>query len=168
MDESPPPAQLPLPRRRPSRIMLIDDDDHELELLRFAIDDIAWNATVEAMSSAREAIEMLQRHHLAGTMPDIIIMDLVLGSVTGVQLISWIRSIDIGTRPPIIVVSSDTPTPKVREDLYALGVLKIRERPADVGGHVRFMRSLRFLLSESGDISAGGSWMRDGLPPDAL
>jgi CheY-like chemotaxis protein len=167
MDESPPtiPPRAP---RRPSRIMLIDNDERELELLRFAIDDIAWNATVEAMSSAREAIEMLQRHHLAGTMPDIIIMDLVLGSVTGVQLISWIHSIDIGIRPPIIVVSSGTPTPKMREDLYALGVLKIRERPADVGGHVRFIRSLRFLLCDSGDVSAGGSWMRDEPSPDAL
>ena len=82
---------------RPSTILIVDDEPAILRAL-FTVLDAHGYATIEAQSGERAVARV------ASNTPDLVILDLGLPDIDGLEVIRRIRSFDAGT--PILVLSA--------------------------------------------------------------
>lgn len=146
---------------RPSRIMIIDDCESDLILLREAISETGWNAEIKEATDRKQAMDSLCRMAFKDIPPDLILADYRLASETCIEMIREIRTHIAYKITPIIVISTTMPPEKNREQCYSLGVLKVLMKSFSYSALVNMVMTLRKLLQGSGDISQGGSWISD-------
>jgi PAS domain S-box-containing protein len=82
-----PPALDPIPRLDGVRVLAVDDEPDSLHLLRSVLEGAG--ATVTTARSAREALDALQTQP-----PDVIVADVGMPEVDGLQLIRAVRQLD--------------------------------------------------------------------------
>lgn len=81
------------------RLLVVDDDDDALEMLRLALE--SQGARVETASDARGALDQLERHRI-----DVLVSDLGMPELDGYDLIQAIRARGLGPdRLPAIALS---------------------------------------------------------------
>jgi CheY-like chemotaxis protein len=145
---------------RPSRILILDDNQSDRDLLREAIHDAGWIATVEESSSGRQAISTLQRHALMGTLPDLLLMDFRYHSEQCLEILTRIRAITACATMPIVVFSGSLPQEQDRRACYAHGVLKVLVKAETYADLLAMISVLKRIFTASGDITPGGSWIQ--------
>jgi CheY-like chemotaxis protein len=145
---------------RPSRLLILDDNHSDRDLFREAIHDTGWNALIEEASSGRQAISLLQRHAVMGTLPDLLLMDFRYHSEQCLDILTGIRAIPACAGMPIVVFSGALPPEPNRRECYALGVLKVLVKAETYGDLIAMIRVLKRIFSATGDMTPGGSWIR--------
>ena len=91
------------------RLLVVEDDDHIRTALRWALEDEGYD--VAEAGSGEEALQAI-----AVSAPDLMLVDLMLGSMDGVAVIRHVRrSLDL----PIIVVSARADTSDIETALDA-------------------------------------------------
>jgi len=75
-------------------ILVVEDEQHLLDLYKSEFEDVGF--TVHPAATGREAIESVKRQR-----PDIVILDIMLNDMEGLQVLDEIKSID-KTIPVII------------------------------------------------------------------
>lgn len=145
---------------RPSRLLILDDNHSDRDLLREAILDTGWNATVEEASSGRQAIATLQRHAVMGTLPDLLLMDFHYHSEECLDILTKIRAIPPCASLPIVVFSGSLPPEQNRRDCYALGVLKVLVKAESYSDLLTMITALKRIFTASGEMTPGGSWIQ--------
>jgi DNA-binding response OmpR family regulator len=91
------------------RLLVVEDDDHIRTALRWALEDEGYD--VAEAGSGEEALQAV-----AVSAPDLMIVDLMLGSMDGVDVIRHVRR---GLDLPIIVVSARADTSDIETALDA-------------------------------------------------
>ncbi|MGY1803022.1 response regulator [Blastococcus sp. SYSU D00922] len=91
------------------RLLVVEDDDHIRTALRWALEDEGYD--VAEAGSGEEALQAV-----AVSPPDLMIVDLMLGSMDGVDVIRHVRH---GLDLPIIVVSARADTSDIETALDA-------------------------------------------------
>jgi CheY-like chemotaxis protein len=147
------------PMTRPSRIMIVDDNEADRWLFREAFGDVGWPVQLEELASGQGALEVLQRHYQRGSPPDIILLDYLFRTDNCLPILAAIRALPGYELQPIIIFSSAMPPEAMQQACQAHGVLRIWEKPNDYTGIVRLVKTLRNILCVKGDISSGGSWI---------
>ncbi len=74
-----------------TRILLVDDNSHGLTARKMILVDHGYG--VETALSGEEAWEIIQKHHF-----DVVVTDLRMGGMDGVELIRLIRASDVPAR----------------------------------------------------------------------
>ncbi len=100
---------------RPRRVLLVDDDEYNRLLLLRYLPSPPF--TVESAANGRTAAEAMVRHW-----PDIVLADLEMPVMNGLQLVAWIRERERqeGRRPCVIVMmSSNDDEASIRRGLDA-------------------------------------------------
>ncbi len=146
---------------RPPRILIVDDNAGDRELLRSAIAENGWNAIISESSTGSQTITLLRRLALLDEMPDLILMDYLLHNESCLSVIPLIRGMAGFESVPIIVLSTSKPPEVNREQIYAAGVLKVLLKAYDFTSLLKMVGILRKILTGKGDISKGGSWISD-------
>ena len=92
-------------------VLLIEDDSEDIELFRLAVTQSGSPCKVIAINFAREAIR-----YLGGILgygdktqfpkPTLIVLDLSLPGMDGLEFLLWAQAEPTGTIPPIVVLSS--------------------------------------------------------------
>ena len=91
------------------RLLVVEDDDHIRTALRWALEDEGYD--VAEAASGEEALQAV-----AVSAPDLMVVDLMLGSMDGVEVIRQVRrALDL----PIIVVSARADTSDIETALDA-------------------------------------------------
>lgn len=145
--------------RRPSRILIVDDNPDDAPFLREAIRSLGWNAEIEALPYGTAAIEEIRRRYDRGVPPDIILVDYRLAWDTGIQFLYRLRGSGLDPMPPVIIYTAIELSEALRLECYNLGVMKIFDKPESSEAAIKSMKLIRNLLVERGDISRGGSWI---------
>ncbi len=83
-------------------IMIVDDKSQIRSVLRFSLKDIGYNTMLAA--NGKDALTLIDNEGP----PDLIIMDIDLPKMTGLELINKIRHSDETANVPIILLTSDT------------------------------------------------------------
>jgi CheY-like chemotaxis protein len=146
---------------RSSRLMIIDDCEPDLVLLREAISESGWNAEISDAANRRQALHSLRRSAFMNTPPDLILTNYHISRETCIEMIREIRGNAVYQTTPIIVISTTMPPETNREQCYSLGVLKVLMKTFSYPALVKLVASLRKMLDGSGNISRGGSWISD-------
>jgi CheY-like chemotaxis protein len=145
---------------RPSRLLILDDNHSDRDLLREAIQDTGWKAVVEEASSGRQAISTLQRHAVMGTLPDLLLMDYRYHSEQCLDILARIRAIPACASLQIVVFSGSLPPEPHRRACYELGVLKVLVKAETYSDLLAMITVLKRIFTASGDITPGGSWIQ--------
>lgn len=94
----------------PNVILLIEDDLHDVELFRLALAQSGSHCHVAAVQFARDAIKYLMRFgeyadEKQFPKPALIVLDLSLPGMTGMEFLSWALAEPPENIPPIVVLS---------------------------------------------------------------
>src|SRR5947209_2997494 len=105
-------------KQRPRRLLLVDDNDLALYILRELLDR-PWLDLIEA-HNGREAIEIIHRER-----PDAVILDLLMPEMNGFEVLEHLRSQEETRDLPVLVHTSKTLSSHERKqlELLAAGVL---------------------------------------------
>ena len=89
-------------------ILVVDDDQAVAELLRELLNDVpGWGATVVHDAAAARAVF----HHVR---VEVLVLDVNLGGISGLELLELLRRDDAWHDPPIIFISAIPDQPEVQ------------------------------------------------------
>jgi CheY-like chemotaxis protein len=118
-------------------ILVAEDDPKDLALLRHAVREIECPVHLVVVRDGEEAIEYLRgdgpfgdrgRHPL----PDLLLLDLKMPRVTGLEVLKWIKRHKDSARIPTIMLSGSGLEADV-EEAYRLGVNTYFTKPNELG-----------------------------------
>ena len=81
------------------RILAVDDDKDILEILQFILEDSGY--TVDTLSDGRQLFQKIDEN-----VPDLILLDIMLGTTDGRDLCKNIKSKDNTQKIPVIMISA--------------------------------------------------------------
>jgi CheY-like chemotaxis protein len=133
-------AQLPYSRRSMNepQIFLVEDNSCDVFLVRRALEDRNLSCQLKVAQHGEEAMRQLKRMQAepAGESPALILLDLNLPRVDGVQLLSYIRRNSFFDSVPVIVMTSSQSS-RDRDSCLSLGANQYFEKPSDLHGYLK-------------------------------
>jgi CheY-like chemotaxis protein len=106
-------------------VLVIDDEPVIRRTLRAAFTDAGL--LVEEAADGLEGLEQVRRR-----MPALILVDLLMPGMDGVQFIATCRAATASQGVPIILMSSDHTLRRARKELPATGVVLLVTKPFDL------------------------------------
>ena len=91
---------------RPIEILLIEDDPGDVLLTTEAFQSSKVTNELRVISDGAEAIEHLRAHADAGTLPDLVLLDLNLPKVSGPEILEFIKTDPRLRRVPVVVLTT--------------------------------------------------------------
>jgi DNA-binding response OmpR family regulator len=108
-------------------IFLVEDDERLSHSLSFTLRRLGYS--VETSNNGIAALEKVHDAYLRGNVPSLIISDIQLPGMDGIQLIQGIRHISPDV--PILVITGNC-TRETRDTLATFGVTSILDKPFDM------------------------------------
>ena len=122
-----------------SRILIVEDDRSFALQVKEVVDKHGHTALVAATGPA--GIEMFERHK-----PDLLLVDVMLPGMTGIQVIERVRQLDSGDDVPILLMSAMYRSKDFfRDDMERLHLLEFLPKPFSL---IDFGRRMDALLGE--------------------
>jgi len=117
-------------------ILVAEDDANDLELLRHAVRQNGVIIDVHVVSDGEDAIQYLRgggsfANRALHPLPDLIVLDLKMPRVSGLEALEWIRDHRRYARIPVIMLSGSGLDPDIQE-AYRLGVNTYFTKPAEL------------------------------------
>jgi two-component system response regulator len=117
----------------PHKMLLVDDDPNDIELVQLAIEDFDLIRTLDILTDGAQALE-----HLIGSesnppvelLPQFVLMDLKLPKLTGLEVLKAIRQNPRTRTLPIVIMTSSSEDSDLR-DCYDSGVNSYVVKPLD-------------------------------------
>ncbi len=81
------------------KVLIVEDNELNMKLFHDLLDAHGY-ATIETRSGV-EAVELARKHH-----PDLILMDIQLPEVSGLEVIQWIKDDEELKRIPVIAITA--------------------------------------------------------------
>jgi CheY-like chemotaxis protein len=106
------------------RVMAIDDEEGFLQLLKLNL-EMAGDYEVLTLSSAKDIIQKLYSFK-----PDVILLDIRMPAINGIEACEMLNKDPIGKKVPIIILSA-LDTDKDRLSAYKAGVVDYLIKPAN-------------------------------------
>jgi CheY-like chemotaxis protein len=128
-------------------ILQVEDDEHDVFFLAHAFKQAEIANPIKVVYDGKEAIDYLsstgdlpQRSRYP--LPCLIILDLKLPRITGMEVLAWLRQ-ESGLPPiPVIVFSSSAHRHDVQR-AFALGANAFVSKPGSVAERVRFAKAVK-------------------------
>lgn len=126
--------------RQLTRIMIVDDELHDIGFMIQFFEECLPDCTFETFSTAEEALARLHFSDARGDNPalpddpDIIILDLSLGAMDGFEFLTRIRGDELTRHIPVIVISGDG-TSQAVDKAYEAGANTMFRKPASLQGY---------------------------------
>ncbi len=114
----------------PGRVLIVDDNPHDIDLLRIAMEDASLAAEVAIAHDGREAMAELMRTVGDGGAgrPDVIVLDLNMPIMNGNEVLARIQAHE-QLRGLAVVVLTTSAAPADRERCLGLGAREYLVKP---------------------------------------
>jgi two-component system response regulator len=130
---------------RPLKILLVEDNLDHVVITRQAVTSIL-PCEVEVVNDGAKAVERLAALATASDVPDLVLLDLHLPALNGVEVLRWMRTEPAYAVTPVIVLTAAGDDEALILDCYASGANSFLPKPAT---DKRFAEALRVLAGES-------------------
>jgi chemotaxis family two-component system response regulator Rcp1 len=127
----------------PIEILLVEDNPGDVRLTREALKDAQILNNVTVARDGVEALAIIRREgeHASAPTPDLILLDLNLPKVHGLEVLRQLKSSDAKKRIPIIVLTSSKAEADIAKT-YDLHANCFVTKPIDLGQFVKVVRSI--------------------------
>ena len=126
-------------------ILLVEDDPNDVELTLAALRSCNLANRVELARDGEEGLDYLCRRGkfegAPGTPPVVVILDLKLPKVTGLELLATIRADDRLRYQPVVILTSSREDPDLAE-AYRLGVNAFVVKPGTFAGFMEAVKGI--------------------------
>ena len=134
-------------------ILLLEDNDHDIFFVKRATQKASESHRVYAVHNGEQAIRYLKgegphRDRQKFPLPNLILSDLKMPRMDGLEFLRWVRSQAAWALIPIIVLSGSGLDVDVRE-AYALGANSYFTKPADHSKLVKILSDICDYWSEA-------------------
>jgi serine/threonine protein kinase len=137
-DADRPTIDVPPATKKPFRVMIVDDDVDISRLLSHFTKKAVPDADIKVANDAEKALTMLASHP-----PDVLLLDLHMPRVNGIEVCMYVRGMEATERCTIISVSAGAQQEDVQL-LQQLGVTRFIPKDAELSKNVQAMlKSLR-------------------------
>ena len=122
----------------PKRVLIVEDNELNMKLFNDLLEANGYG-TIQTRSGV-EAVELVRKHK-----PDLILMDIQLPEVSGLQVIRWLKDDEATRHIPVVAVTAFAmkgDEEKIRQG----GCEAYLSKPISV---VKFLETVRNYLSES-------------------
>ncbi len=106
------------------RVLVVDDEEHMLLTVQFILQSAGYD--VEAARSGEQAVDRVRGSAKAGTPFDLVLTDIQMGGITGLDLIDSLRASGLST--PVLVMTGYGNRETV-EELRRRGCAAYLEKP---------------------------------------
>lgn len=142
----------------PQKMLLVDDDPNDVELIQLAIQDFAFIRTLDILTDGEQAVQYLlgtTTQSPVSELPRFVLMDLKLPKLTGIEVLRAIRQNPNTQFLPIVIMTSSSEESDLRA-CYNLGVNSYVVKPLD------------FQQFQAVAKQVGRYWMTVNYPPSVL
>ncbi len=137
----------------PAPILIVEDDENEVLLLKRALKQAGVDVPTNVVVDGRAAIDFLDDAHRRDDWrpPRLVLLDLNLPRVSGLEVLRWARQHPLLRRLPIVVLTSSDEPSDIAEayDLGANSYVVKPRRVADLDDVVRRFREYWLELNAS-------------------
>ena len=124
-------------RKQQLVILLAEDDPNDLALFRHAIIETKYSAQVQIVRDGEQVIKYLDgegdfANRAAFPFPDLLVLDLKMPRVSGLEDLKWLKNHPTSVALPAIMLSGSGLDPDV-EEAYRLGVNTYFTKPTELG-----------------------------------
>ena len=132
--------------RRPAEILLVEDNPDDVEITLRAFHKVRLANTVHVVRDGQEALDFVFREgdysdRADAPQPDVILLDLNLPKVSGLEVLEKVKASDGLSLIPVIVLTVSEQQEDVRES-YKLGANTYITKPVDFEKFVHAMEIL--------------------------
>lgn len=130
-----------------ARILLVEDNDADVYLFRKALETADLRFELIVIRDGAEALAFVRRERENSTsqLPDLVVLDLNLPKVGGIQVLRAIRERESFSNVPVAIVSSSS-SPQDRDQTQKLGVNRYIKKPPDLDEFLKIGQIFRELL----------------------
>ena len=126
-------------------ILIIDDDPDDCELVVEGLHQVGWSFQIECIIDPEEAINFIEWKSKSNALPSIIILDLNMPKVGGMQVLAKIK--EINNDIPIILYST-TCTDEIVKQAKKLGASDCIKKGTSYTDNLKFARLVLTLVKE--------------------
>jgi CheY-like chemotaxis protein len=131
------------------RIFLAEDHEGDVFLVRRALSRMHRGYNLTVARNGEDALALLNQLEIAdGDRPDLIVLDLNLPRINGLELLSRIRAVDNFRKIPIIIFTSSD-SPRDRELAMSLGANLYVRKPTDLNSFMKLGVTIEEIISNS-------------------
>ncbi len=87
----------------PIKILLVEDNPGDIELVRISFEDARIINSMSIISDGQQAIDFFEK---GDDLPEIVLLDINLPKVDGLEILQKIRSLDHSKHIPVIMLTS--------------------------------------------------------------
>ncbi len=130
--------------------MIVEDSAPDAMLLKIALDAAGFEYDLTALRDGAKALEYV-REQRGGTnheLPDIILLDLNVPKVSGLEILQEIRTVDRFSAVPVLILSSSQ-SPRDESVVRNVHGAHFEVKPSDLDGYMELGRTIRSSLERS-------------------
>jgi two-component system, chemotaxis family, response regulator Rcp1 len=129
--------------RRPIEILMVEDNEADVGLTQIALEDAKVLNNMAVAGDGVEALAMLRRQgrHAAAVRPDLILLDLNLPKMSGLEILAEIKADTQFRRIPVVILT----TSQAEQDIlrsYDLHANAYVVKPVDLDQFMRVVKSI--------------------------
>lgn len=125
---------------QPANILHVEDNRDDVILVELAFRKAGVSAKLEVAMDGEQAIQKLQ-NGLAGAPPACVLLDLKLPTLSGLQVLQWIRAQPRFKRLPVVMLTSSL-LPNDINQAYDLGANSYLIKPPDLDSLVALAKTI--------------------------
>lgn len=137
------------------RILVVEDNPMDVELLRWALDTASVSCELTVIKDGGDAIEFAHQkgRYAAARTPDLAILDLNLPRNDGIEVLEAMRSNPLFARVPVLILSTSL-TPRERAKTQVFGVGRYMTKPSDLDEYMKLGEIVKRFQLEAGSLSS--------------
>lgn len=124
------------------RILVVEDDDEDVRLMREAFEENAIDADVQFVGDGETAIVELTRP--GSSAPDLIILDIELPGESGLSVLRRVRRCGLQAVPVVMFTASESLID--RDEALALGISAYMNKPLELSEYLCLGETVRRLV----------------------
>ena len=136
-------------------ILLVEDDPNDIDLVRRVLRRLGFESRLEVCVDGAEAMQVLENRVARGALPRVVLLDLKLPGLSGVEVLRRIRSIESLVALPVVVLTSSMLGSDV-DACYEIGANSYVVKPVDPDEFRRVVETLGIYWADINQVAVGG------------
>jgi CheY-like chemotaxis protein len=121
----------------PGRILVIEDDPDVRDTVCGALEAMFPESAITALADGREFLEIFDEAHVW----DLIVLDLMLPDLSGVEICKRVRNSDIGRDTPVLAMTGYD-TPEMEKKVKDAGATAYMAKPFEMADFKRIVKQV--------------------------
>jgi len=125
----------------PVRVLLVEDNPGDVRLIREAMREACFQNPLQVARTGEEALGILRESSEGSTSIDLVLLDLNLPGLSGLEVLQEIKSNPALSRTPVVVLTSS----QAEDDIsraYSLHANCYITKPVDLDGFLNIVQSI--------------------------